>query len=301
MKFDLVNKIPLKLRKRSPEILAVTGVIGVVITVVTACKATTKLSDILDETKEQLDSVHKVSEEGRDNYTEEDAKKDTTIIYVQTGVKIVKLYAPAAIIGLASVSALLGSNHILKKRYTALAAAYATVDKSFKDYRARVVEKFGDKVDKELKHGIKAVEIEETTTDEKGKEKKVKKTVDEVNLPSEYARWFDESCPDWEKDSEYNLQFLLAQQQYANDLLHADGYLYLNRVYRALGLPETKAGQIVGWIYDPDDESGRFANYVDLGIFDASKKINRESVNGYDRYFIIDPNVDGNIWELMRD
>ena len=299
MKFNLINKIPMKLRKRSPEILAVTGVVGIVVTVVTACKATTKLSDILDETKEQLDMVHKVSEAETEDYTKDDAKKDTAIVYVQTGVKIVKLYAPAVVIGMVSVSALLGSNHILKKRYTAVAAAYATVDKSFKDYRARVVEKFGDKVDKELKHGIKAVEIEETVTDEKGKEKKVKKTISEVGLPSEYARWFDESCPNWEKNPEYNLTFLLMQQQFANNRLQADGYLYLNTVYRALGIPETKAGQVVGWIYDPDDESGRFANYVDFGLFDAAKQINRESVNGYDRYFIIDPNVDGNIYDLM--
>lgn len=299
MKFNLVNKIPMKLRKSSPEILAVTGVVGIVVTVVVACKATTKLSDILDETKEQLDAVHKASEAETEDYSEDDAKKDTTIVYVQTGVKIAKLYAPAAVIGVASVSALLGSNHILKKRYTAVAAAYATVDKSFKDYRARVVEKFGDKVDKELKHGIKATEIEETVTDEKGKEKKVKKTVEEVGLPSEYARWFDETCPDWDKNPEYNLNFLLSQQQFANDRLRAEGYLFLNTVYRALGIPETKAGQIVGWIYAPDDESGKFANYVDFGLFNADRKINRDSVNGYDRYFIVDPNVDGNIWELM--
>lgn len=302
----VLGKTGFKLRKHSPEILAVTGVVGIVTSAVMACKATTKASAILDETKEQLDAIHKCSEDQEmiesGKYTEEDKKKDLTITYVQTGVKLAKLYGPSVVLGVLSIGCMLTSNNILRKRNVALAAAYTTLDTSFKKYRGRVVEKFGDAVDKELKYGIQKKKIDTIETDpETGKEKKVKKTVDVVEGVdgcSEYARFFDDGCTGWEKDSEMNLMFLRAQQQYANDLLISRGYLFLNEVYNMLGIQITKAGQVVGWVYDP--ENPNFQNYVDFGIYDINKPKNRDFVNGYERTVLLDFNVDGNIWDLMR-
>ena len=59
-----LNRTGLKIKKYSPEILVVTGIIGTVAGAVMACKATTKVSDIIDDTKEQLDTIHKVGEAG---------------------------------------------------------------------------------------------------------------------------------------------------------------------------------------------------------------------------------------------
>lgn len=302
----VLGKTGFKLRKHSPEILAVTGVVGIVTSAVMACKATTKASAILDETKEQLDAIHKCSEDQEmiesGKYTEEDKKKDLTITYVQTGVKLAKLYGPSVVLGVLSIGCMLTSNNILRKRNVALTAAYTTLDTSFKKYRGRVVEKFGDAVDKELKYGIQKKKIDMIETDpETGKEKKVKKTVDVVEGVdgcSEYARFFDDGCTGWEKDSEMNLMFLRAQQQYANDLLISRGYLFLNEVYNMLGIQITKAGQVVGWVYDP--ENPNFQNYVDFGIYDINKPKTRDFVNGYERTVLLDFNVDGNIWDLMR-
>ena len=231
------RKSEMKVRKHSPEILAGVGVVGVVGSFVMACKATTKLNDILDESKEQLDKIKEVVSDPayEDKYDEHDAKSDTTITYVQTGMKVAKLYAPSVILCASSLGCLLASNNILRKRNAALTAAYATIDKSFKEYRKRVSERFGDEVEKEIRYNIKAKEI--TTVDEDGNE--VKETVKEVevdpNSPesySDYARFFDESCAAWQNDAEYNLTFLKAQQQYANDLLKARGRLFLNEVCR---------------------------------------------------------------------
>lgn len=297
-----LSMIKLKLQKRSPEILAVAGVVGVVTTVVVACKATTKLSKITDEAKENLEAIQKAA--NKDDldveYTAEDAKDDTRIVYVQTAVKIVKLYLPAAAIGTASIAAMLASNNILRKRYVGIAAAYSAVSQDFKGYRKRVVERFGERVDHELKHNIKAVEIEETETDEKGKEKKVKKSIDVVENPEHnpYSRWFDETNPNWERNAEYNLQFLLKHQAFANQQLKSQGYLFLNDVYKSLDIPTTRDGQLVGWIYDPDDTTDKFNNYVDFGIYEVNRAA-REFVNGYERCFLIDPNVDGNILEYL--
>lgn len=300
-----MKRFGFRLKKRSPEILIVAGVVGVVTSAVMACKATTKIGDILEESKTQMDAIRKYSDDAdmAEKYTPEDAKKDTAVVYIQTGVKLVKLYAPAVTLGMLSLVGILASNNILRQRYTAVAAAYSAVDRGFKEYRSRVVERFGERVDHELKHNIKAVEIEETTTDEKGKEKKVKKTIDVVDDGpdgySPYAKFFDETSRCWEKDSDYNLMFLKSQQQYANDKLKANGFLFLNEVYEALDIPKTKAGQIVGWVYDPDNPEHNGDNYVDFGIMDVNRPKNRDFVNGYERAILLDFNVDGNILDLM--
>ena len=211
------HKVGFKVKKHSPEILIVAGVAGTITSAVMACRATTKLSDILDNAKEDIDKIHEGIETGEImgvSYPAEDGKKDLSITYIQTGLKVAKLYAPSVALGVLSLTAVITSNNILRKRNIALAAAYATIDKSFKEYRGRVVERFGKELDRELRYNIKAKEIEETVVDEKtGKEKKVKKTVNVVdpNTYSDYARIYDCGNIGWSKDPEQNLMFLRRQ------------------------------------------------------------------------------------------
>lgn len=297
-----LNKVTFKIKKHSPEILIVAGIAGTVTSAVMACKSTLKLNDILDGSKKTIDKIHEVSEdpELKDKYSKEDAKKDLTIVYTQTGVKIAKLYAPAVILGALSLTAIISSNNILRKRNVALAAAYTAVDKSFKEYRGRVVERFGKELDRELRYNIKAKEVEEKVIDENGKEKTVKKTINvaDPNKYSDYAKIFDETCIGWSKDSEYNKMFLKQQQAHANTLLKQNGYLFLNEVYDMIGFPRTKAGQVVGWVYDEENPIGD--NFVDFGIYDIYNEQARDFVNGYERSVVLDFNVDGNVWELMQ-
>lgn len=300
-----LNKVGFQLKKHSPEILMVVGIAGTVVSAVMACKATLKVNEVLDESKENIEKIHEATEnqitEAGEEYTIEDSKKDLTLVYIQTGVKLVKMYAPAVALGALSITSILTSNNILRKRNIALAAAYATVDKSFKEYRNRVIERFSEAVDRELKYDIKPTKIEEVIVDEEtGKEKKVKKTVDVIGIDgySEYARFFDEGCDGWEKDSEYNLMYLRARQNYANDMLRSKGYLFLNDVYKMLGIQETRAGQVVGWIYDPERPNGD--NFVDFGIYDGHKEAARNFVNGYERTILLDFNVDGPILDMMN-
>lgn len=300
------HKTKFQLKKHSPEILVAAGVVGTVASAVMACKATTKVSTILEETKETVDKIHECvgNEELAERYSEEDAKKDLAIVYTQTGVKFIKLYGPSVALGALSLGCIIASHRILSKRNVALAAAYTAVDKGFKEYRGRVLERFGKEVDRELRYNIKAKEIEEIVTDEKtGKVTTVKKTVevadiDDPNSYSEYARFFDDGCLGWQKDPELNLYFLKCQQNQANDKLKAQGYLFLNDVYEMLGIPKTKAGFVVGWLYDKDREVDG-DGFVDFGIYNIHRKKNRDFVNGYERTILLDFNVDGNIWEQM--
>lgn len=292
----VASKTVMKLKKHSPEILVVAGIAGTVVSAVLACKATTKVAEILDETKGTLDTIHEGMETGAINgqeYTTEDGKKDTVVVYAQTGMKLAKLYAPAIILGTLSITSILASNNILRKRNVALGAAYAAIDKSFKEYRGRVIERFGEQVDTELKYGIKAKKFEEIEVDpETGKEKKVKKTVmvADPNLQSDYAVYFDSKSRNYEANPDYNRMFLKAQQAFANDKLQTRGHLFLNEVLDDLDLPRTPAGQIVGWTKDGPD------GYVNFRIVE----VERETEDGrHEPALLLDFNVEGNIWEKM--
>ena len=299
----LLGNASLQIRKHSPEILMVAGVVGTVASTVLACKATLKVNEVLEEKKNTIDAIHTCLENETIEYTEEDSKKDLTILYAQTGIKLVKLYAPAVVLGALSITSIVAGHRILKKRNLALAAAYAVVDKGFKDYRKRVVERFGEELDKELRYNLKAKEIEEVVKDKDGNEKVEKKVVNIVdsenplNGVSEYAKFFDEVSTNWSKDPEYNLMFLRRQQDWANEKLKATGYLFLNEVYDMLGIPRTQAGQVVGWIYDKKNPNGD--NYVDFGIYDVHSEAKRGFVNGVERSILLDFNVDGVIYDKI--
>lgn len=297
-------RVGFKVKKHSPEILVGAGIAGGIASAVLACKATTKVSTILTETRAQVDQVHEVLENDdipAEDYTVEDSKKDLAIIYVQSGLKLAKLYAPAVALGVLSIGSILTGHNIMRKRNIALAAAYTVVDKGFKEYRGRVVERFGEALDKELKYNIKTQEIKETVVDEEtGKKKTVKtnvETVDGFDHYSDYARFFDDGCLGWEKDAELNLYYVKRQQDWANDLLKTKGHLFLNEVYDMFGIPRTKAGQVVGWVYDEKNPTGD--NYVDFGIYDLTKMNSRDFVNGYERTILLDFNVDGDILNLI--
>ena len=286
-----------KVKKYSPEILVVAGIGGLITATVLACKATTKADEIIAETRESLDHVHKCQDAEPETYTDEDARKDTVTIYAKTAFKFAKLYGPAVLLGAASVGAICQSHHIMRKRNLALASAYSTLDQGFKKYKERVAERFGEDVEKEIRYGLAAKEVEKIVEGKDGKEKKVKETVMVADCPYEvspYAKFFDETCINWSKDADQNLMFLRQQEQYANNRLVARGHLTLNEVYEALGIPETNDGMVIGWVYRPGDNA--YANHVDFGIYNIHRKSNREFVNGYERSILLDFNPDGNIY-----
>lgn len=297
------NRTGLKIKKHSPEILLAAGTVGVVVSGVMACKATLKVNEIVDDAKQQIDTIHSVAADPdmAEKYTAEDSKKDLAIVYTQTAVKMIKLYGPSVGLGVVSLGCMIGSNRILSKRNVALAAAYTAVDKSFKEYRGRVIERFGKQLDKELRYNIKAKEIEEVSKDENGHEVVKKEVVDVIeddpNNYSPYSIVFDDGNEGWDPDPERTKFFLIQQQNWANERLKAKGHLFLNEVYDMLGARRTKAGAQVGWVYDEKNVVGD--NYVDFGIFDTRRSKARDFVNGYEKVIVLDFNVDGYILDLI--
>ena len=296
----------LKCKKHSPEILTVAGVVTFGATIFTACKATRNLDEVLDKATERIDKCHKIKEgelvlpEGEE-WTEQEYTKNVASVYINTGFELGKLYAPAIAFGTASLVCFLGANHILRKRNAALGAALATTTTLFKDYRGRVVERFGERTDFELRHNIKAEEIDRVVVNEDGSEQVVKEVVDvkqsQIDVYTEFARCFDESNPYYKKSAEYNKSFLLCREAEANKRLQHRGYMFLNEVYEMLGFPTIEQGHMVGWIYDKDNPIGD--NQISFGMFDADKPVNHDFVNGYEKSIWLDFNVDGEIYKLV--
>ena len=298
------GKAKFTVKKHSPEILITAGVVGTVTSAVLACKATLKVNEVLEESKETIEKIHTATELGVTNagkeYTEEDSKKELTIVYAQTGIKLVKLYAPAVVLGALSITAIVTSNNIQRKRNIALASAYATLDSSFKGYRSRVIERFGEDLDRELKYNIKAQEVEEVVVNEDGSETVTTKTVNAIDPSTidDTSRIWYEGNPGWSKDPEYNLMYLKKQQSFATKTLQLEGHLFLNDVYEMLGFPKTAAGQVLGWIYDEKNPVGD--NFVDFGIYDINNTQKANFVNGHERSVLLEFNHDGNILKYIN-
>jgi hypothetical protein len=278
----------LVLEKNAPDILFGVGIVGTIGSTVLACRATLKMQDVLDESKTQMNKVKQFEHE---NYSEQDRQRDIAVVHIQTGVNIARLYAPAVIVGGVSIAALTRSHNILNDRYAAVSAAYVALDRGFKEYRARVVDKYGEEQDMEFRHGSREVEVIDHET---GKKKTVKRVGTES--PSVYSRFFDPTAARWSKEPEYNLLFLKTQQTYCNDLLLSRGHLFLNEVYGFLGIPHSKAGAVVGWIVDENSSD----NFVDFGIWSKGndEKV-RDFVNGREGSILLDFNVDGLIYNLI--
>lgn len=283
-----VGRQGLALQQHSPKLLFLGGVAGMVGTTVFACRSTLKLERVLDTAQSDLKAAKTMD---HPDYSDTDRKKDVAIIYTRAGASVARLYAPSLILGVASLAMLTKSHNMLEQRNGALMAAYTALDKGFKEYRGRVIEKYGEEQDQEFRYDTETVQIE----NEKGKKEEVKRVG--PNGASIYARFFDQLCPSWSKNPEYNRLFLRCQQNYANDLLNARGHLFLNEVYEMLGIPHSQAGAIVGWIV-----GGEGDGYVDFGVFvpDGSDRV-RDFVNGREGAVLLDFNVDGVIYNQIGD
>jgi hypothetical protein len=285
-------------QKNSPEVLLVAGAVSMVGSTVLACRATLKMDEVLAKAKHDISKAHQAFEVAKDmedtEYTEQDRQRDIVIIYYRSTVATLRLYAPSILAGAFGLALIATSNRIHVQRAAALSAAYTALDRGFKEYRARVVEKYGEDEDRRLRYGSEKVEIVNPETGRK-------KTVERVgpNGESIYAKFFDEACKPFSKDPELNMFFIQSQQNWANDTLRSRGHVFLNEVYDMLDIPRTKAGQVVGWIWSPNDPTHTGDNFIDFGVFRGDTQVARDFVNGREGAILLDFNVDGPIYDKI--
>lgn len=276
------------LKKYSPEILAVTGVVGVVAGTVECCRSTKKVEPIKEEMAAAIECVNN-SLDGSDR------KKELASIYIRGGFEIAKTYAPAVSLEACGIACLLGAYGIMRKRNVALMGAYKTLSDMFAAYRERVADEYGEDVDFKLLNGFARDKEEET-------QEPIVVVDDADNISySGYGRIFDEFNPNWLREKGQNRFFLAKTQAWCNNLLQARGHLFLNEVYDRLGFDRTPAGAIVGWVLDGPNSDG----FVDFGIYNIIDKhgnvdpAKSDFINARNPSVYLDFNVDGVIWDLI--
>jgi hypothetical protein len=287
----------LAVKTHSPTLLIGVGAVGFAASTIMACRATLKLSEILEEGEANLKKV----DAAQDSFEAEEIKKASFGVRLQVAIRIAKLYAPAVIVGGLALGAVTGSHIILKKRNAGLVAAYTVLDKIHSDYRSRVIADQGEKKDFEYLHGVEEREIVEET--ENGPVVKTVKGLDQEAIENAdpekiYKRVYNRKNKHWSdipNQNQYTLQMI---QSEANDLLRLQGYLFLNQVYDMLGFESTGTGQIVGWVKNPED--GKGDGFVSFGIWDNGVYKGMQWLNGDADSIMLDFNVDGPIIGALK-
>ena len=278
----LVGRAGLVLSKHAPSILTAAGTAGFIGTTVLASKATLKVEETVAEETALLVKVHEAQEAGK--LSDKDATHDKVVLYSRMTTKLAKLYAPAIILGAASIASLITGHGIMLKRNASLAAAYAAVDQAFKTYKKKVESKFGKDA---VLEALSSVAAEDLTKDEMTVE-----SVAAVNDVSPYGVIFDDTNVNWSADEDLAMLHLKCQQQYANDILQTRGHIFLNEVYKMLGFPHTPAGAVTGWVKGNGDD------FVDFNIFDGM--FEGEDQNGRTvTKWALDFNVDGVMYDKI--
>lgn len=244
------GKTGLWFRQHSPDFMFAGGCIAGAGAIIFAIRSTRKLDPVLSEFENEVNHIHETVEE-------KDQGKELTKVYLKYAFKLAKLYSPTIVCAALSFILHFGCKDVLGRRNAKLAAAYASLDAAYKAYKAEVEKKYGIAEKQSLEAPREAVVNEETgeVTDE-GKPEEI----------GDYGRLFGEGYSyAWQPDGSVNLTFLKAQQAYANQIFQARGYLFLHEVYEMLGVKDSDAAHIVGWMWsDKLDADGD--NYISFGI-----------------------------------
>ena len=278
----LAGRAGLVLSKHAPTILTAAGTAGFIGTTILASKATLKVEETVAEEAALLVKVHEAHEAGK--LEDKDALHDKVVLYTRMTTKLAKLYAPALILGAASIVSLATGHGIMLKRNASLAAAYAAVDQAFKTYKKKVESKFGK--DAVIDALISTAE-EDLTKDELTME-----AIAAVDGVSPYGVIFDETNNNWSADEDLSMLHLKCQQQYANDILQTRGHIFLNEVYKMLGFPHTPAGAVTGWVKGNGDD------FVDFNIFEGTFEGEDEKGRTVTKW-ALDFNVDGVMYDKI--
>lgn len=307
---ELIKSAGKALSKNSPTILTIGGVIGLGVTVVLACRATLRAQAVVEEHKENREKLEEKKD--TDEYTKELAK-----VYSHTLAGFAKLYAVPAVIGVASVVAILGGHKILSDRnvkltssLAAMTTSYNELNKFMRNYRKRVKEDQGEDKDKEYAFGVKSDKVE--SVDEDGKKVNLKgnlHTADGVIppaadgklvSPAPYSFEFNSDWSEFKNSSAGNATFIHAMEEYWNRIYnvrknqsHADGKchpIYLNEILDSMGAPE-RVNPRIGW--NPCDENSD--GFIDFGLFDILYPINQAFRNGFSVKCILSFNCDGDV------
>lgn len=195
-------------KRNGSTILTVTGGVGVVTTTVLAIKATPKALMLLEEAEK------------------EKGEELTKIEKVQVATPV---YIPMVISGVATLACIFGANILNKRQQAALISAYALLDNSYKEYKGKVKELYGEDANDQVMAEIVKDKYEES--------EEIETNSDEILFYDTFSDQFFLSTRVRVSQAEYNL----------NRSISMDGYASLNEFYEYLDIEPVDGGEELGW------------------------------------------------------
>lgn len=282
---QLIGKVKLGAKRNAPEILLGGAFLTGTASIILASRATLKAKDIKNTLEGNKMALEFNLNAG--SITENEAKASIRKIYMKYALDLTKEYAIPAGLYAATVAMVFSSYKIQKNRQVALATALAACTTAYNTLLDKL--KNGAAIGLTAKEVLEGVEGREVVDPETGEVTIEKVQGEPVN--GLYQVRFDRYATAWEKDKFQNETTLRSEENWANDRLRLQGYVFLNDIYDRLGIPRTKVGQIVGWTLNGDGDG-----FIDFGIKDCAEYEDiRYDSNAFDLNF----NVDGNILDKI--
>jgi len=285
----------LKLKKHSPTILVVGGVVGGITTVVMAVKASKKAEKVVEAHKAERNTIGSVPPKGGGVNPQQ--RKDVQVqimeLYYNTTLELARVYGPTLLIGSLSFGSILYGHKILHGRHVASVAAYTGLMEQFGAYRGRVRQTLGEKAELDIYNGAHGEYVEDS--EHPGEYKLQPVWNDDVKFDAELRPWFDSDNPNNNSDPEITKMWLTGVQEHMNQLLRLKGHLMLNEVRDELCLPRTAQGQLLGWVDGNPDGDG----FIDFGFMTDDHPSTVAFRAGESRDVRLNFNVDGEVYHFL--
>lgn len=222
----LLRQSQLFIKRHGATILTCMGGVGVIAATVTAVKATPKALQLIEEAKKDKG--------------EELSKWET--------VKVTsKAYVPTVLIGAGTIACIFGANVMNKKHQAALVSAYTLIDSSYKEYKQKLKELYGQEAHEEIVNAIAVEKAENVGVRAPGYVDNNVLFVDEQC--GETRLFYDEYG---ERFFEATLEQVISSEYHLNRNYVLRGYTVLNEFYDFLGLEPTDFGSELGWAINDD-------------------------------------------------
>ena len=204
---ELLKRSTQFVKKNASTILTCVGSVGVVTTTVLAVKATPKAMRLLEEAKNE---------------------KEEPLTVMDKIVIAGPSYIPAVIMGVTTIACIFGANALNKRQQASLMSAYALLDKSYKDYKKKVSELYGEDADKNVRTEL-AKDVYEDS---------------DVEYEDNKLLFYDEYSQQYFNAT---MEDVLTAEYVLNRDFAYHGYAVLNEFYDLLKLPRTDYGDVLGW------------------------------------------------------
>ena len=202
---NLLRQVKVFADRNASTILTVTGSVGVAATSVMAVKATPKALKLIDQARE------------------EKGEELTTIEVVKVAAPV---YIPAVLVGVSTIACIVGANVMNKRQQAALTSAYALLDNSYKEYKKKVEELYGEDANAQIREELAKDKYESIPVED-----------NKLLFYDSYSeRYFNATMEDV-INAEYQINRKLSLWGWAN----------LNEFYELMGIPKVDYGEFLGW------------------------------------------------------